>query len=67
MEQKNTVPMLEKALDILEYIGASDTAVSLPELQAKAKFIRVSSSALQEAHPHDILMLKDAPNYTQKA
>ena len=33
MEMKNTVPMLEKALDVLEYIGASDSAVSLPELQ----------------------------------
>ena len=33
MNQKNTVPMVEKALDILEYIGASEAAVSLPELQ----------------------------------
>ena len=47
----------------LGYCGARN----IPELQAKAKFIRVSSSALQEAHPHDILMLKDAPNYTPKA
>ena len=47
----------------LGYCGARD----LPTLRAKAKFIRVSSSALQEAHPHDILMLKDAPNYTPKA
>jgi IMP dehydrogenase len=47
----------------LGYCGARN----LPELRAKAKFIRISSSALQEAHPHDILMLKDAPNYTPKA
>ena len=33
MDQKNTVPMVEKALNILEYIGASETAVELPELQ----------------------------------
>lgn len=33
MEAKNTVPILEKALDVLEYIGASRGAVSLPELQ----------------------------------
>ena len=37
---------------------------TLPELRERAKFIRVSSSALREAHPHDILMLKDAPNYS---
>ena len=47
----------------LGYCGARD----LEQLRAKAKFIRVSSSALREAHPHDILMLKDAPNYTPEA
>ena len=47
----------------LGYCGARN----LSELREKSKFIRVSSSALQEAHPHDILMLKDAPNYTPKA
>ena len=30
---KNTVPMLQKALDILEYIGDSPAPVTLPELQ----------------------------------
>ena len=52
MEQKNTVPMLEKALDILEYIGASDTAVSLPELQAnlgiaQASCYRIAATLVQ--------------------
>lgn len=47
----------------LGYCGARD----LEQLRAKAKFIRVSASALREAHPHDILMLKDAPNYTPEA
>lgn len=32
-ETKNTVPMLQKALDILEYIGDSPVPVTLPELQ----------------------------------
>ncbi len=32
MESKNAVPILEKALDIMEYIGASPEPVSLPEL-----------------------------------
>ena len=36
---------------------------TIEELHERAKFIRVSSSALREAHPHDIMMLKDAPNY----
>lgn len=33
MEAKNTVPMLEKALDIMEYISISNSPVGLPELQ----------------------------------
>ena len=47
----------------LGYCGARD----LPTLRETSKFIRVSGAALREAHPHDILMLKDAPNYTPEA
>ena len=52
MDKKNTVPMLEKALDILEYIGASETAVSLPELQtnlglAQASCYRIAATLVQ--------------------
>lgn len=36
---------------------------SLPELQAKGKFVRVSLAGLNEAHPHDIKIMKEAPNY----
>lgn len=41
-KQKNTVPMLEKALDILEYIGASENPVSLPELQRNLGIVQAS-------------------------
>ena len=44
----------------LGYCGARN----LQALRDTVKIIRVSSSALREAHPHDILMLKDAPNYS---
>lgn len=46
----------------LGYCGARD----LETLRKTAKLIRVSGSALKEAHPHDIIMLKDAPNYMQE-
>ena len=46
----------------LGYCGAR----TLPALRETAKVIRVSGSALKEAHPHDILMTKDAPNYMQE-
>ena len=39
---------------------------TIPELRARAKVTRVSASALKEAHPHDIIMTRDAPNYMQE-
>lgn len=44
----------------LGYCGAK----SIAEFQKTAKMIRVTSAGLREAHPHDITMLKDAPNYS---
>jgi IMP dehydrogenase len=41
------------------YIGAQ----SIEELQEKARFIRITNSGLQESHPHDIVITKEAPNY----
>ncbi len=38
-------------------------AANIPELQAKAKFIRITQASLTESHPHDITITKEAPNY----
>lgn len=43
----------------LGYCGARNIA----QLQENAHFVRVSSSGLREAHPHDVIVQKDAPNY----
>ncbi|MBK8098451.1 MAG: IMP dehydrogenase [Planctomycetes bacterium] len=45
------------------YCGAR----TLPELAAKAKFLRVTAAGLRESHPHDIQITKEAPNYTGEA
>ena len=37
---------------------------SIPELQERAQFIRITSAGLRESHPHDIYITKEAPNYT---
>jgi IMP dehydrogenase len=37
---------------------------TIEEFHKKAKLIRVTSAGLREAHPHDVIMAKDAPNYT---
>ena len=41
------------------YVGAQD----IPDLQAKAKFIRISSAGLRESHPHDVQITRESPNY----
>ncbi|MDI6910111.1 IMP dehydrogenase [Nocardioides sp.] len=42
------------------YIGAA----TVPELQAKGRFVRITSASLKESHPHDVQMTVEAPNYT---
>ena len=48
----------------LKYACGYCGARTIEELQRKAKLVRVTSAGLREAHPHDVIMLKDAPNYT---
>ena len=44
------------------YVGAR----TIPELQAKGRFVRITSASLKESHPHDIQGIVEAPNYTVK-
>jgi IMP dehydrogenase len=37
---------------------------TIPELQEKGTFVRITSAGLQESHPHDIQMTVEAPNYS---
>ena len=37
---------------------------NIPELQAKAQFVRITGAGLKESHPHDIYITKEAPNYS---
>jgi IMP dehydrogenase len=41
-------------------------AANLQELKEKARFLRVTSAGLQESHPHDIVITKEAPNYVMR-
>jgi IMP dehydrogenase len=36
---------------------------SIKDLQARARFIRISSAGLKESHVHDVIITKEAPNY----
>ncbi len=42
------------------YCGARTVA----DFQHNARMVRVTSAGLREAHPHDVTMVKDAPNYS---
>src|SRR5690606_1316220 len=39
-------------------------AGTIPELQERARFIRVTPAAVRESHPHDIRITREAPNYS---
>jgi IMP dehydrogenase len=41
------------------YVGAR----TIRELQARAKFVRISPAGLKESHVHDVIIMKEAPNY----
>ncbi len=41
------------------YIGCA----SIPELQQKARFVRISGAGLREGHVHDVIITREAPNY----
>jgi IMP dehydrogenase len=36
---------------------------TIPELQSRGRFVRVSIAGVTEAHPHDVKIMKEAPNY----
>ncbi len=36
---------------------------NIQELQSKAKFVRISPAGLKESHVHDVIIMKEAPNY----
>jgi IMP dehydrogenase len=40
---------------------------SIDELRSRPRFILVSAAAVQEGHPHDIVITQEAPNYSSRA
>ena len=42
------------------YVGARN----LTELKEKARFIRITPAGLKESHVHDVIITKEAPNYS---
>jgi IMP dehydrogenase len=42
------------------YVGAKD----INDLQ-KAKFVKITAAGVRESHPHDVQVIKEAPNYSR--
>jgi IMP dehydrogenase len=42
------------------YVGAR----TIPQLQQRGKFVRITPAGLKESHPHDVQMISESPNYT---
>jgi len=58
---ENIYQMLGGLRSGMGYVGAN----SLEDLFKKAKFLRITSASLKESHPHDIIITKEAPNYSK--
>ncbi|UZO82697.1 IMP dehydrogenase [Aquimarina sp. ERC-38] len=43
------------------YCGAKDIA----SLQEKGQFVKITASGINESHPHDVTITKEAPNYSR--
>jgi IMP dehydrogenase len=43
------------------YCGSKD----IKTLQEEAQFIRITSASMAESHPHDVVITKEAPNYSR--
>lgn len=39
-------------------------SANLTELQEKGKFVRITSAGVKESHPHDVMITREAPNYS---
>jgi IMP dehydrogenase len=39
---------------------------TLGELRERARFVRITAAGLQESHPHDVVITKEAPNYERR-
>ncbi len=56
----NTIHQLTGGLKAgMGYVGACD----IKELQAKARFLKITASGIKEGHVHDVIITKEAPNY----
>lgn len=44
-------------------MGYCGCAAKADDMRTRPQFVRVTSAGVREAHPHDVQIVKEAPNY----
>jgi len=44
------------------YVGCG----SIDELRTCSQFVRITTAGLRESHPHDVVITREAPNYSRE-
>ena len=64
------VPYKGPAKDVIhQLVGGVKAAMgytgsaTIPDLQERAQFVRITNAGLQESHVHDVAITREAPNY----
>ncbi|MFH1154629.1 MAG: IMP dehydrogenase [Pseudomonadota bacterium] len=58
--KENIVQMLGGLKAGMGYLGAA----TIEDLRVKARFIKITAAGLKESHVHDVIITKEAPNYS---
>jgi len=58
--KENIVQMIGGLKAGMGYLGAS----TVEELRQKASFVKITAAGLRESHVHDVIITKEAPNYS---
>ncbi|MBF0573893.1 MAG: IMP dehydrogenase [Desulfamplus sp.] len=58
--RENLVQMLGGLKAGMGYLGA----LTVEELRQKASFVKITAAGLRESHVHDVIITKEAPNYS---
>lgn len=66
------VPFKGKVKDVVfQLIGGLRSGMgytgskTIDDLRNKAKFVKITNASLKESHPHDVELIKEAPNYNK--
>jgi IMP dehydrogenase len=57
-------PILHQMVGGLRAAMGYTGAATLEQFRQKARFIRITGAGLRESHVHDVMMTREAPNYT---